>query len=137
MRAHAHARLSALRMLKAALVNREVEKGRTLEEAEARQVVSSLVKQRRDSIEQFTKGNRPDLVEKEQAEIVVLEAYLPRAADPATVERAVAEAIRETDATSPKDLGRVMKAAMAKLSGQNVDGKSVNELARKLLEGRS
>lgn len=137
MRAHAHARLSALRMLKAALVNREVEKGRPLEEAEARQVVSSLVKQRRDSIEQFTKGNRPDLVEKEQAEIVVLEAYLPRAADPATVERAVAEAIRETDATSPKDLGRVMKAAMAKLSGQNVDGKSVNELARKLLEGRS
>ncbi len=137
MRAHAHARLSALRMLKAALVNREVEKGRPLEEAEARQVVSSLVKQRRDSIEQFTKGNRPDLVEKEQAEIVVLEAYLPRAADPATVELAVAEAIRETGATSPKDLGRVMKAAMAKLSGQNVDGKSVNELARKLLEGRS
>lgn len=137
MRAHAPARLSALRMLKAALVNREVEKGRTLEEAEARQVVSSLVKQRRDSIEQFTKGNRPDLVEKEQAEIVVLEAYLPRATDSATVERAVAEAIRETDATSPKDLGRVMKAAMAKLSGQNVEGKSVNELARKLLEGRS
>ena len=114
MRAHAHARLSALRMLKAALVNREVEKGRTLEEAEARQVVSSLVKQRRDSIEQFTKGNRPDLVEKEQAEIVVLETYLPRAADPATVERAVAEAIRDIGATSPKDLGRVMKAAMAK-----------------------
>ena len=135
MRAHAHARLSALRMLKAALVNREVEKGRPLEEAEARQVVSSLVKQRRDSIEQFTKGNRPDLVEKEQAEIVVLETYLPTAADPATVERAVAEAIRETGATSPKDLGRVMKAAMAKLSGQNVDGKSVNELARKRLEG--
>lgn len=137
MRAHAHARLSALRLLKAALVNREVEKGRALEEAEARQVVSSLVKQRRDSIEQFTKGNRPDLVEKEQAEIVVLETYLPTAADPATVERAVAEAIHETGATSPKDLGRVMKAAMAKLSGQNVDGKSVNELARKLLEGRS
>jgi uncharacterized protein YqeY len=124
-------------MLKAALVNREVEKGRPLEEAESRQVVSSLVKQRRDSIEQFTKGNRPDLVEKEKAEIVVLETYLPTAADPAAVERAVAEAIRETGATSPKDLGRVMKAAMAKLSGQNVDGKSVNELARKLLEGRS
>jgi uncharacterized protein len=137
MRAHAQARLSALRMLKAALVNREVEKGRPLEEAEARQVVSSLVKQRRDSIEQFTKGNRPDLVEKEKAEIVVLETYLPTAADQATIERAVAEAVRETGATSPKDLGRVMKAAMAKLSGQNVDGKSVNELARKLLEGRS
>src|SRR6476659_6912275 len=137
MRAHAHARLSALRMLKAALVNREVEKGRALEEAEARQVVSSLVKQRRDSIEQFAKGNRQDLVEKEEAEIVVLETYLPAAADPATVERAVAEAISETGATSPKDLGRVMKAAMAKLSGQNVDGKSVNELARTLLEGSS
>jgi uncharacterized protein len=137
MRAHAQARLSALRMLKAALVNREVEKGRPLEEAEARQVVSSLVKQRRDSIEQFTKGNRPDLVEKEKAEIVVLETYLPTAADQATIERAVAEAVRETGATSPKDLGRVMKAAMAKLSGQNVDGKFVNELARKLLEGRS
>jgi uncharacterized protein YqeY len=137
MRAHAHARLSALRMLKAALVNREVEKGRALEEAEARQVVSSLVKQRRDSIEQFTKGNRPDLAEKEQAEIVVLETYLPTAVDPKTVERAVVEAIHETGATSPKDLGRVMKAAMAKLSGQNVDGKSVNELARQLLEGRS
>jgi uncharacterized protein YqeY len=137
MRAHAQARLSALRMLKAALVNREVEKGRPLEEAEARQVVSSLVKQRRDSIEQFTKGNRPDLVEKEKAEIVVLETYLPTAADQATIERAVAEAVREIGATSPKDLGRVMKAAMAKLSGQNVDGKSVNELARKLLEGRS
>jgi uncharacterized protein YqeY len=137
MRAHAHARLSALRMLKAALVNREVEKGRPLEEAEARQVVSSLVKQRRDSIEQFTKGNRPDLVEKEKAEIIVLETYLPATADPATVERAVVEAIVETGATSPKDLGRVMKAAMAKLSGQSVDGKSVNELARKQLEGRS
>ena len=137
MRAHAHARLSALRMLKAALVNREVEKGRPLEEAEARQVVSSLVKQRRDSIEQFAKGNRQDLVEKEKAEIIVLETYLPTAADQATVERAVAEAISETGATSPKDLGRVMKAAMAKLSGQNVDGKSVNELARRQLEGRS
>jgi len=137
MRAHAHARLSALRMLKAALVNREVEKGRRLEDAEARQVVSSLVKQRRDSIDQFTKGNRLDLVEKEKAEIAVLEAYLPTAADPATIERAVADAISETGATSPKDVGRVMKAAMAKLSGQNVDGKVVNELARKKLEGRS
>jgi hypothetical protein len=128
-------RLSALRMLKAALMNREVEKGRGLDEAESRQVVSSLVKQRRDSIEQFEKGGRPDLVAKETAEIAILESYLPPAADPAAVERAVADAIAETGATSPKDLGRVMKAAMGKLAGQNVDGKTVNELARRRLGG--
>jgi uncharacterized protein YqeY len=128
-------RLSALRMLKAALMNREVEKGRGLDEAESRQVVSSLVKQRKDSIEQFEKGGRPDLVAKETAEIAILERYLPPAADPAAVERAVAEAIAETGATSSKDIGRVMKAAMGKLAGQNVDGKTVNELARKRLGG--
>ena len=133
MRKQAVPRLSALRMLKAALMNREVEKRRALDDTEARQVVASLVKQRRDSIEQFTKGGRPDLAEKEGAEIVVLESYLPAAVDPAVVERAVAEAIAETGATSPKDLGRVMKAAMAKLTGQAVDGKAVNELVRKQL----
>ena len=129
------ARLSALRMLKAALMNREVEKARPLDEAEARQVVASLVKQRRDSIEQFAKGGRQDLVTKETAEIAVLESYLPPAADPAVVERAVADAIAETGAASARDLGRVMKSAMAKLAGQNVDGKTVNELARKQLGG--
>jgi len=133
MRKHDPARLSALRMLKAALTNRNVEKGRALDEAEARQVVSSLVKQRKDSIEQFTKGGRKDLADKEAAEIVVLESYLPPAADPAAVEKAIAEAIAETGATSPKDMGRVMKAAMAKLAGQNVDGKAVNELVRQKL----
>ena len=133
MRKHDPARLSALRMLKAALTNRNVEKGRALDEAEARQVVSSLVKQRKDSIEQFTKGGRQDLADKEAAEIKVLESYLPPAADPAAVEKAVAEAIAETGATSPKDMGRVMKAAMAKLAGQNVDGKAVNELVRQKL----
>jgi uncharacterized protein YqeY len=122
-------------MLKAALMNREVEKGRGLDEAESRQVVSSLVKQRKDSIEQFERGGRPDLVAKETAEIAILERYLPPAADPAAVERAVAEAIAETGATSSKDIGRVMKAAMGKLAGQNVDGKTVNELARKRLGG--
>ena len=117
-------RLSALRMLKAAFMNREVEKGRALDDGEARQVVQSLVKQRRDSIEQFLKGGRQDLVDKETAEIVVLESYLPPAADPALIERAVADAIAETGATSAKDMGRVMKAAMARLAGQTVDGKS-------------
>jgi uncharacterized protein len=135
MREKNAARLSALRMLKAALMNREVEKARALDDAEARQVVSSLVKQRKDSIEQFAKGGRQDLVDKETAEIAILESYLPPAADPAAVDRAVADAIAETGASSVKDLGRVMKAAMARLAGQNVDGKSVNELARKKLGG--
>src|SRR4030088_2536979 len=130
MRQHDPVRLSALRMLKAALMNREIERGRALDDAEALQVIGSLVKQRKDSIEQFVKGGRQDLADKEAAEILILETYLPPAADPAVVERAVAEAVAETGATSAKDLGRVMKAAMAKLTGQTVDGKTVNELAR-------
>jgi uncharacterized protein YqeY len=133
MRKHDPARLSALRMLKAALVNRSIEKGHDLDEAESRQVVSSLVKQRRDSIEQFTAGGRQDLAAKESAEITILESYLPPAADPALVDRAVAEAIAETGATSAKDVGRVMKAVMIRLAGQNVDGKTINELVRKKL----
>jgi len=135
MRRQEALRLGALRMLKAALMNRGVEKGRDLDDAESRQVVASLVKQRKDSIEQFTKGGRQDLADKEAAEIRVLESYLPPSADPAVVERAVAEAIAESGATSPKDVGRVMKAAMAKLTGQTVDGKAVNELVRKRLGG--
>ena len=133
MRQKLPARLSALRMLKAALMNREVEKGRALDDAESRQVVTSLVKQRKDSIEQFGKAGRQDLVDKETAEIGVLESYLPAAADPALVERAVAEAIAEAGATSPKDMGRVMKAAMSKLAGHTVDGKAVNEMVRQKL----
>jgi len=130
MRKHDATRLSTLRMLKAALMNREIERGRALDEPESLQVVASLVKQRKDSIEQFTKGGRPELADKEQAEIHILEAYLPAAADPAAVEQAVIDAITETGATSPKDMGRVMKAAMARLVGQTVDGKAVNELVR-------
>lgn len=135
MRKHESVRLGALRMLKAALMNREVERGRALDDTEARQVVTSLVKQRKDSIEQFTKGGRQDLADKEAAEIRVLEAYLPPAADPAAIDRAITDAIAETGATSPKDIGRVMKAAMAKLAGQSVDGKTVNELVRQKLSG--
>jgi uncharacterized protein YqeY len=135
MRRQDAARLSALRMLKAALINRSVEKGRDLDENEARQVVSALVKQRRDSIEQFTNGGRKDLADKEAAEIIVLESYLPPAADPAVIERAVAEAIAETGATNAKDMGRVMKAAMSRLAGQTIDGKAVNDLVRRKLGG--
>jgi len=134
-RKHEAVRLGALRMLKAALMNREVERGRALEDAESRQVVISLVKQRKDSIEQFLNGGRKDLADKEAAEIVVLETYLPPAVDPTVIERAVTDAIAESGATSPKDLGKVMKAAMARLAGQTVDGKLVNELVRKKLAG--
>jgi uncharacterized protein YqeY len=135
MRQRDAARLSALRMLKAAMMNRAVEKGRDLDDVEARQVVTALVKQRRDSIEQFARGGRQDLVDKETAEIAILETYLPPAADPAVVDAAVAEAIAEAGATGPKDIGRVMKAAMARLAGQTVDGKTVNELVRRKLAG--
>jgi uncharacterized protein YqeY len=130
MRQHDPARLSALRMLKAALMNREVEKKRSLDEGESRQVVSALVKQRKDSIEQFIGGGRQDLADREAAEILVLEAYLPAAIDPAVLERAVLDAIAETGASSAKDMGRVMKAVMVKLAGQAVEGKAVNELVR-------
>jgi uncharacterized protein YqeY len=128
-------RLAALRMLKAAFMNRAVEKGHDLDDVEARQVVMSLVKQRKDSIEQFTKGGRQDLADREAAEIKILETYLPPAADPSVVEQAIKDAIAETGAASVKDMGRVMKAAMAKLAGQTIDGKSVNELVRKHLAG--
>ena len=133
MKAKDAARLVALRMLKAALMNREVERGRALDEGEARQVVSALVKQRRDSIEQFTKGGRKDLADKETAEIAVLEGYLPPAVDADELEKAVDAAIASTGAASAKDMGRVMKAVMADLAGKTVDGKAVNELVRRKL----
>jgi len=133
MKAKDPARLAPLRMLKAALMNREVERGRAMDDAESLQVVSTLVKQRRDSIEQFTSGGRKDLADKEAAEIAVLEGYLPAAVSAADLERAVDAAIASTGATSPKDMGRVMKAVMAELAGKTVDGKAVNELVRRKL----
>ena len=135
MKARNQARLSALRMVKAALMNGEVSKGRALEEAEAQQVLASLIKQRRDSIEQFGAAGRQDLVDKETAEIGVLEKYAPPAASAAELEQAVAAAIKDTGATTPKDMGRVMKAVMSALAGRSVDGKAVNELVRKKLAG--
>ena len=126
-------RLAPLRMAKAALMNREVEKGRALDEKEAQQVIASLIKQRRDSIEQFRGGGRHDLADREAAEIVTLETYLPPPVDTSVIERAVDEAIAEAGATSSKDLGRVMKGVMNRLQGQSVDGRMVNELVRKRL----
>ena len=133
MKARDSARLSALRMLKAAVMNKSVEKGRDLEDAEVLQVVASLAKQRRDSIEQFAKAGRTDLVEKETGELAVLQSYLPPSATPEEIDAAVAEAIKETGAASAKDMGKVMKAVMPKLAGKNADGKAVNEAVRRTL----
>ena len=133
MKAKDAARLSALRMLKAAIMNKSVEKGRDLEDAEVLQVVSSLVKQRRDSVDQFSKAGRTDLVAKETAEIVVLEEYLPPAASQEDIDAAVAAAIAETGASSPKDMGKVMKAVMPKLAGKNADGRAISDAVRRTL----
>ncbi len=135
MKAREPTKLSALRMVKAALMNGEVAKGRALEEAEAQQVLASVIKQRRDSIEQFRHAGRTDLVDKETAELAVLEPYAPPALTAADLDQAVDAAIRETGAASPKDMGRVMKAVMSALAGQTVDGKTVNELVKKKLGG--
>ena len=135
MKGREQARLSALRMLKAAIMNKGVEKGRDLDDGEVLQVVSSLVKQRRDSVEQFSKAGRTDLAEKESAEIAVLERYLPPAASAADIDAAVAAAIAETGASSPKDIGKVMKAVMPKLAGASADGRAVNEAVRRKLGG--
>ena len=135
MRSKDQLRLGTLRMAKAALMNKEVERGRALDEAESLQVMASLIKQRRDSVEQFRGGGRDDLADKEQAEIAVLEAYLPPPLDAARIEQAVNEAVTETGASSPKDMGRVMKAVMSKLGGAQVDGKVISELVRQRLSG--
>ena len=133
MKAKDQARLAPLRMVKAALMNREVEKGRALDEAEAQQVVASLIKQRRDPIEQFLKGGREELAARETAEIAVLETYLPPPVDPAEIEGAVDDAIREVNATSAKDFGRVMKAVMSRLAGRGVDGRLITDIVRRKL----
>jgi uncharacterized protein YqeY len=125
--------LDTLRMLKTALTVKAVEKGRDLDDAESLQVVNALVKQRRDSIEQFTAAGRRELADREAAQIAVLERYLPPAASPDDIEAAVEAAVAETGASSVKDLGRVMKAAMARLAGKTADGRAINEAVRRRL----
>jgi uncharacterized protein YqeY len=127
------ASLAPLRMLKAALMNREVEKGRPLDEAESLQVVASLVKQRRDAVEQFTSGGRMDLADREQSEIELLERYMPPAADDARIETAIDAAIAETGASTVKDMGKVMKATLVGLAGLTVDGRKVSEFVKRRL----
>ena len=135
MRARDSVRLGTLRMAKAALMNREVERGRALDDAESLQVIAALIKQRRDSIEQFRAGGREDLASKEEAELAVLEEYMPPPMDAAELERVVTQAITETNAASPKDMGRVMKAAMAIIAGRNVDGKALSARVKTKLAG--
>jgi len=130
MKAKDQTKLTALRMLKTALTNKSIEKGRALESAEELQVVSMLVKQRRDSIEQFTRGGRQDLAAKEQEEIGILNGYLPASASDEEIAAAVTAAIAETGAASAKDMGKVMKAVMAGLAGKTVDGKKVSEAVK-------
>ena len=135
MRAKDQTRLSTLRMAKAALMNGEVAKGRALEEVEAQQIVASLIKQRRDSVEQFSKGGRDDLVARETAEIAMLEPFLPPPIDAAELAAAVDASIAETGAASAKDMGRVMKAVMSRLAGRTIDGRQVSDLVRQRLGG--
>ncbi len=138
MKAQDAARTSVLRMAKAALKNREIDKRDSLDEAEGLQVLRSLVKQREDSVEQFAKAGRLELVEKERAEIAILRTYLPAEASDADIAAAVEKAVAETGASSPKDMGRAMKAALAALqaSGRPADGKRVNEAVRARLGGK-
>ena len=130
MKAKDAARTSTLRMLKAAITNREKEGGGEINDEDVMKLLRSQVKQRRDSVEQYQKGGRQDLADKEQAEIAVIEGYLPRAASQEEIDQAVAAAITETGASSMKDMGAVMKAAMAKLAGKSADGKLVSEAVK-------
>jgi uncharacterized protein YqeY len=135
MKAQDAARTGVLRMAKAALMNREIDKRSPLDDDEAVKVLQTLVRQREDSVFQFRKANRPELVRKEEAEIVVLKSYLPAEASDGDIDAAVEKAVAETGASSAKDMGRVMKAALAALqaSGKPADGKKVNEAVRRRL----
>jgi len=135
MKAQDAPRTSTLRMVKAAMMNRQIEKGGELDDEEVSKLLRSLVKQRRDSIEQYEKAGRQELVDKESAEIEVIETYLPKAATREEIEAVVISAIASTEATSMKDMGKVMKAAQAGLAGKNADGRVVSEIVKSKLGG--
>ncbi|HEV2881193.1 MAG TPA: GatB/YqeY domain-containing protein [Pyrinomonadaceae bacterium] len=130
MRAQDAPRLSTLRMVKAAMMNRQIDKGGELSDEELAKMLQSLVKQRRDSVEQYERGGRAELAEKERAEIAVIEQYLPQAATREEIEQAVAAAVAETGASSLKEMGAVMKAAQARLAGRAADGRVVSEIVK-------
>jgi len=128
-------RLSVLRMVKANIMNRQIEKGSDLTDDEITKALQSLVKQRKDSIDQYQKAGRNELAEKEQSELLVLEDYLPRAASLKEIEKAIVEAIQETGASSMKEMGAVMKSAQAKLAGKSADGRIMSETVKSKLQG--
>src|ERR1700756_1867439 len=133
MRSKNQLRLDVLRMMKSAVKLKEVEKMKALEENEVIAVLNTLVKQRKDSIEQFRKGGREELAQKEEAEIKIIEEYLPAAASEEDIRRAVAEAVQETGAASMKDMGKVMKADLARLAGKSADGAHISQLVKEKL----
>jgi uncharacterized protein YqeY len=130
MRAKDELRLSVVRGIKAAIKHKEIEKIRPLDENESIQILQTLVKQRKESIDQFTKGNRPELADKETKELAILETYLPAGASDAEMDAAIAKAIADTGASSMKQMGAVVKAAKAVLEGKNVDGKALSDRVR-------
>ena len=138
MKSRDEARLSTLRMMKTALMNKKIEKMADLDDKESQQVLSTLIKQRKDSIEQFTKGGRQEMADKEAAEITVIEAYLPKAASEADIVSVVKAVVAEMGSPTMKDMGSVMKNSMAKFAsqGMRVDGKVVSEAVKKELEGK-
>jgi uncharacterized protein YqeY len=133
MRAKEELRLSVLRGIKAAIKHKEVEKIRTIDDAESIQILQTLVKQRKESIEQFTKGNRPELAEKETKELAILESYLPASASATEMNAAIDKALAETGANSMKQMGAVVKTAKSALEGKSVDGKALSDLVRERL----
>jgi len=130
MKAREELKLSTLRMIKATLKNREIEKMAPLEDGESIKALQSMVKQRRDSAQQYRDAGRNELAEKEEGEISIIESYLPAALDDAAIDRIVTEALTQAGATGPKDMGKAMKAVMSALSGQTVDGAVINKIVR-------
>jgi uncharacterized protein YqeY len=134
MKARDQLRMDVIRMIKAAVLNKEVELKKDLDDAEMSRIMTTMIKQRKESVEQFEKGQRAELAAKERQEISIIETYLPKALSAEELAQAVDAVIRETGATSAKDMGLVMKAVMARLAGQSVDGKSVSDLVRSKLK---
>ncbi len=133
MKSRDQLRMDVIRMIKAAVLNKEVELKRDLDDAEMSRVMTSLIKQRRESVEQFEKAQRAELAMKERAEIAIIETYLPQALSPHELETIVTSVIAETGSRTLKDMGTVMKAVMARLTGQTVDGKQISDLVRQKL----
>ena len=136
MKSREELKLSTLRMMKSALKNKEIEKRSSLDDKEALQVLSTMIKQRKYSIEQFTKGGRQELADKEASEITIIEAYMPKAIGEAEIVAAVRATIAEMGSPTMKEMGTVMKNTMAKLAGARVDGKVVSEAVKKELAGK-